>query len=423
MKRRERKGATIVVVTLLLTVLLAMMAVAIDLSRMYVGRAELQTAADATAHMGAVQLARGWNVESRMSVFAPRNVALGAPMSGSPDSTEVHTGYWIPATRTFQITAPSPAPPGVNAVRAITKRSTRWTFGGALGLQFTPVINDTAVAFVGSLTTGTCVKPWSMPFGLVTRLLPGSPAPAGYTLSQSDVNYLANLPSLPPTGGSSSPGSRTIIAAPPSNGNGQTPKAPPAPFTTNWDGLSIPSAPNNGTSGYQAVMRDASCQYPVSVNDVLDKPGNNLDTKTSEAITPSVCTFSSTSDICYQADGRTPGVKVKVTFGLPTTSNGREQVVVKMLGEFTVMCYARAANNGGGGGNGNGNGGNGAGGGQGLRACPVAYMPVPVPTSTPTEYSEGTIVGYFAPDFNLSFSGGDVLGTTPSIAQKIILVR
>jgi hypothetical protein len=115
--------------------------------------------------------------------------------------------------------------------------------------------------------------------------------------------------------------------------------------------------------------------------------------------------------VCYQADGITPGVKVKVAFGLPTTSNGREQVVVKMLGEFTVTCYARAA------------GKKGEPGGQGLQACPASYMPVPVPMNAGSEYNEGTIVGYFSPNFNLSFTGGDVLGTTPSLAQKVILVR
>ena len=50
--RTSRRGATIVLVAILMTVIIGFAGVAIDLSRLYVMRAQLQTTADATAIAG-----------------------------------------------------------------------------------------------------------------------------------------------------------------------------------------------------------------------------------------------------------------------------------------------------------------------------------------------------------------------------------
>lgn len=78
-RRRARRGSTLVLVALFSVVLVGMAAFAIDVSRLYVGVNELQTAADATALRGALYLQRspGTDGSADMVLFAGSNEALG----------------------------------------------------------------------------------------------------------------------------------------------------------------------------------------------------------------------------------------------------------------------------------------------------------------------------------------------------------
>ena len=54
-KQRNRSGATLVLVAILMTVIIGFAGIAIDASRLYVMRAQLQTTADASAIAGIVE--------------------------------------------------------------------------------------------------------------------------------------------------------------------------------------------------------------------------------------------------------------------------------------------------------------------------------------------------------------------------------
>src|SRR5689334_15248284 len=80
---RNRKGVFVVLFGILFTALMAAAAIAIDFSRIWAMRNELQTAADASSLAGAVQLSTTSNssfqVDSATRSYAGMNSAMGAP--------------------------------------------------------------------------------------------------------------------------------------------------------------------------------------------------------------------------------------------------------------------------------------------------------------------------------------------------------
>jgi len=78
-QRRDRRGATLVLVALSMTVVLGFAAFAADLSQMAAYRSELQRAADAGAHAGAIQLTKT-NYDSAAAIatsYAAANLVFG----------------------------------------------------------------------------------------------------------------------------------------------------------------------------------------------------------------------------------------------------------------------------------------------------------------------------------------------------------
>lgn len=375
--RRPRRGATLVFVAMLSVALVGMTALAVDFSRLYVGTNELQTVADAAALRGALQMQRvpATNPSDTIIAFAARNPALSGtvvmtgadiePIFWRPDSTPLTGVTWAVA----------------NAVRVTARRPANFTFGKIL-TSITPTPVRRSTAWIANIASSSCIKPWGMPMPSVLEMVGASPTPVR-SLTQAEIEILRGLTTL----------QRTIIIAPPYSGNGQIPFATP---NGNWAALRVNG---NGMRQYQDAVEDATCSNTVVGigSQWVDKPGNNLDTKTSDSIDESVCRFNNGSDTCYDIPtGTIPGVSVVVAYTTIPVSNGAENVTVLLVGEFVVQCYRqKAANN----------------------TC----VSTKVSASEWKKYDEGTLLGYVIPNF--AGLGGATLGNTISTGQRLILVR
>jgi Flp pilus assembly protein TadG len=109
--RVQRRGATLVLVCLLLTVLFGMVAFAFDVGRMYLVRAQLQTAVDAGALAAGLKLRQDANdmagamAAARQFVQANR---VGWLVTVPEDSIAIETGKWDRTTREFLAAALNP---------------------------------------------------------------------------------------------------------------------------------------------------------------------------------------------------------------------------------------------------------------------------------------------------------------------------
>ena len=102
--RPDRRGATIVLIAILMPVLVVMVVLAIEIGRMYLVRAQLQTAVDAGALAAGLQLRENPdNVNDAVKKglkFVQLNRA-GAFVEVPKDAVAIEPGSWDPATRVF----------------------------------------------------------------------------------------------------------------------------------------------------------------------------------------------------------------------------------------------------------------------------------------------------------------------------------
>lgn len=181
----DRRGATLIYVTVAMTVLMAIGSLAVDLGRVQVVKTELQRAADAASRYAASSLAQGISVARTAAVTAAgENLADGT--SVALDSTnDIDFGSWDSTTRTFTVLT-GPAQTSSNAVRVSARRvSSR---GTAVPLMFARVLGRTscdaqAVSVATTVRSPDSVmdvpatsNPWlaGMPAGTIAN--PGNPS-------------------------------------------------------------------------------------------------------------------------------------------------------------------------------------------------------------------------------------------------------
>src|SRR5687767_15955676 len=97
---RNRRGAIVVMTGIFIVALMMIAAISVDASRIFAAKNELQTAADAAALAGAVQLLEdSTGAGDSARVYAMRNQVENRAI----DSVDVAYGVWRPATREFKI--------------------------------------------------------------------------------------------------------------------------------------------------------------------------------------------------------------------------------------------------------------------------------------------------------------------------------
>ena len=190
---RNRRGATLVLVAILMTVLIGFSGIAIDASRLYVMRAQLQTTADAAAIAGIVEVnnERPTNATTIALQYVPKN--LVEQTAATVNAADVEPGYWNFATNVFTPLA-SWTDPAVGAVRVTARYPGAYTFARIFGATG-QTVTARAVGAIGYVSTSDCLRPFAVSYQtLVDKLYP----PAGtknssYSLTPQDIETLAAM--------------------------------------------------------------------------------------------------------------------------------------------------------------------------------------------------------------------------------------
>ena len=150
----RRRGAVLVMATAMMAGLMVVTAIAVDLSRLFVLRTELQTAADAAALAAALRLNEDRSRAGSTAISAAHaNQALG----GGVEVDSVRFGIWRPSDRTFVRTS---GPIGADAAQVTVGRPTTYLLGRLIAGG--PVrVTARATAWAGApAMRADCVNPW-----------------------------------------------------------------------------------------------------------------------------------------------------------------------------------------------------------------------------------------------------------------------
>ena len=160
-------------------------AVSVDASRIFVARNELQTAADAAALAGALQLLE----DSSTAMDSARAYAIRNHVEAAfVDSVEVERGVWHSADRYFE----SGGGPW-DAIRVTTRQALPMSLARVFG-DSTVTLTTSAVAWSsGPIVESGCSKPIAVPYGRLLEAL-GLPSWTNMDLTDADIRALRETP-------------------------------------------------------------------------------------------------------------------------------------------------------------------------------------------------------------------------------------
>lgn len=448
---KNRRGATAILVALLIAPLLGFAAFVLDVGVWTVGASQLQTAADAAALAGArrLQLAAtgstgvaGATAEAKST--AARNAALGSPLAES--DAEVAVGYWDPDEPDPDSRFTTGGPRPNNAVRVVVSRAGGLIFGGAF-VSSSPVISRSAVAWIASIQSHGCVLPTAMPYQVL------------YDKVASAASARSPRPDLPPSDvariGDISAARRLVTFLAP---NYEPNPATGTPATNDGEFIAYNYVSNNaGLPHYQQDIYTCSGVASVDAEDGKklatngadlpcrtvralagfddgkcpagapggngngngngngkgngkgndrgnDKGGGTFDDGwLNEATSTPVCHFrtvtSATTSVdagCYASAGAATAGVIRPTAWGDDVAGGAKGMDVRFLGDLLLVCAFRDAT--------------------------VTETCNPAPGVTITDKPRGTIVGIIQ-GASREEIGGRELGNTATAYQRLILVK
>ena len=158
---RRRKGVFVVLFGILFVSLMGAAAIAIDFSRIWAMRNELQTTADASALAGAVQISLTNNGPTKIDSAARDYVARNSVMGVQAVVNEVTLGQWDDDLAPNGFTAGLTP---TNAVRVTVSHATSHLIMSNLGIT-APTVKATAIAWADApVSTTNCIRPWAIPY-------------------------------------------------------------------------------------------------------------------------------------------------------------------------------------------------------------------------------------------------------------------
>lgn len=394
MRRKNRKGIFVVLFGLLFMVLMGAAAISIDMSRIWTMRNELQTAADAGAIAGAVQLTPPHN-KNRARDSAETVALMNRALYDVVTVDAVELGEWDDDARTFTANVNPP-----NAVHVVVSHGTNKLIMGALGIA-APRVHARATAWANApINNSNCIRPWSIPYVLLMskindkRGIPNTAENLTRPFTDEDRDSLAVMSDSARTFklkmGSGNGNQTTVEDPPPGSeapGNYQAVKLPrkrSADGTVNPDGI----PPQSGADAYRDAIAGVVC-WQLGVGDILEVQTGDVVGPTIQGIERNgnedyyVCYTLTQAGDCLNEDGTT-GVDIKSAFHLCYTGcNGAAEVEVQLLGSFTLTKV------------------------------------VPVGSGAPDpENPPGSITGIFKP-----ITSTGPIGPGPTTIKRIILVR
>jgi Flp pilus assembly protein TadG len=386
---RRRRGATIVMVSILLVAFLGVGAIAADIGRFYTVSTELQTAADAGALAGALRLQRTTDNPEEPDVdtvvvnfVQSTNLADGAALAITTNDvrTAIYTPPHIPSSKPldFDVVARR-----ANAVQVTVRAAPRGVFSQLIGRATNLQLSRTSIAWIGNLG-GKCVLPWAFPYSKLYEAVSqttGAPDPAPDLEPRDLVRFLQK----------DSTQRRFVVLGP------LVPPTPP--FDGNWTGFNL-----FGIAGQGAFVNAmVGCAAPVldvtsTIGNALPGQAGSYVTWTSnDIIAPGLgfC-FRQPGDAgCYPSQGA-PATGVVESIAWSDNPTG-SAVRFRYVGDFIINCYFTSP----------------------TEVCGAGARKPGYAAS----YPAGTIIGTMAGIKSRNLRSIDLLGITPSNMQRVILVR
>ncbi len=191
---RARRGATLVIVAVMLTVFLGFAALALDVSRLSSFKAEVKTVADAAAMSAALDLVSGKTqaqAYTNVQTLLTKNTVEGSA-AATVVSADVSGVTWNFATSASTTAASWSA---ANAVRVISTYSVNWSLARIFRQGSSKSIVDTSIAAFGARRNHPCMQPFVLPYSAVRTQLGLSPVTDTASLTAANVIALRNAAS------------------------------------------------------------------------------------------------------------------------------------------------------------------------------------------------------------------------------------
>ena len=186
----SRRGATLVLVAIMLSVIMGLAAMAVDLSRMYSFKSDLKSLADAAALSVSLDQRIGLSeAQAEANAFLLRSAnKVDGGNTATMTASDITPVSWNFNTKV----ATSATWATANAAQVVVSYTANWTLARVFGAN-TKTLSDTSIAAFGSDTTSSCLKPMAMPYGAVLQKLGKStPYDMNYVLTRADIDALDN---------------------------------------------------------------------------------------------------------------------------------------------------------------------------------------------------------------------------------------
>ncbi len=421
-----RHGGVLPFVCILLAALIASVALAVDFGRLYVTVNEVQGVTDAAALAGVAGMQFApWSASSAAPSFAQRlaaaNRAAGRP--GSVATADVVPMFYDPVANTMSAASYSSA----NAVQTTARAQSAYALAGAVGIA-PRTVGRRATAWIGNMVGGACVRPVAPSFTRMYEVASGltwrpysSQHQYAPDVSQTQIALLS--PSSPwPIPAVD----RTFVMIPPWSSEAHWDSAG-QPITGLWHTVNYGGAGWPAFSTNMAVPAgDPSCAgataqvggylYPFTW-----QPSDSA-SLTSNYITPGFVQFchqygsnGAYDATCRNADGSAGVIaRVPLVDSIPSRSGTFSQRI-RMVTQLRIMCYFQTSQ----------------------ATCPGTQvtnaagqsvwwqMPSNNGSGPPVTsgYTPATVVVLIEGPISIDLTPDIQLGNTPSLTQRLVLVR
>ena len=277
---KNRRGATMILVGVSLVALVGVMALAIDMGRMYLFRAQVHVSSDAAALAGAERLLREQYAGAADTAVAYGQLNLVDGATPAISTADIEPGVWQGGNFTPTGSWSSAS----NAVRATSRYTATYRFGRIMGLT-TRLRLARSVAAIGSASGTACARPLAVPYQrlLDARYGDGVKDALTYALTAEDIEWFSNnhVPILLKSGNSNA----NIV-----NGNFYGMRLPPQVYADGvmgnpWSGADDFGHALSATCDDLAVrIQNAGGRPYVSVGDWMRGENGNMVNKARDAI-------------------------------------------------------------------------------------------------------------------------------------------
>jgi len=309
-RRAERRGATLVIVAITMSVLLMFAAVGVDFGRLTVVVSRHESLADAVALASLVDRRANlsWN-----DLVVNANAIYAANLFGDVGGREMllEAGQWDFGTKTFVRSSWA----GTTASRVTGSITFNWSLARIFGVS-TRTTRVEAIASLAAVRSSECLKPFLMPYGALLARLGRSSQLMTHQLTPSDLVRLQSAASEMPY---------TLQAA--------------SPFSTSGFVAGAFRTPTNSESDLAAALRPG-CGTPrtISVNDSVYAYTGGVTSNTVLEALGQLCPGS--GDVWARTCAPAPTVEVPI-FDQAVSVGGQMRYRVKYIGAFRLTRISR----------------------------------------------------------------------------------